>query len=187
MAPHHLQTLPRGGADPLAKYAYGAALAEARGRTLSLVAPVSERNLNRQHHPLMSPLVWDLGHIAAFEDLWLCRSAGDLELLRPELSDVYDAAETPRAGRGEIPYLRREDALMFMQQVHERALIVLEAADISAGRRPAQCRRLRLGDADPARASAQRDHAPDAAARRSGRVLADARTSPAGSRESDPG
>ena len=131
MAPHHLQTLPRGGADPLAKYAYGAALAEARGRTLSLVAPVSERNLNRQHHPLMSPLVWDLGHIAAFEDLWLCRSAGDLELLRPELSEVYDAAETPRAGRGDVPYLRREDALEFMQQVHERALTVLEAADVS--------------------------------------------------------
>ena len=131
MAPHQIQTLPRGGADPLAKYAYGAALAEARGRTLSLVAPVNERNLNRQHHPLMSPLVWDLGHIAAFEDLWLCRSAGDLELLRPELSEVYDAAETPRAGRGDVPYLHREEALEFMQQVHERALVVLEGADIS--------------------------------------------------------
>jgi iron(II)-dependent oxidoreductase len=132
VAPHHLQTLPRGGADPLAKYAYGAALAEARGRTLSLVAPVSERNLNRQPHPLMSPLVWDLGHIAAFEDLWLCRSAGDLEILRPELSEVYDATETPRAGRGDVPYLRREEALEFMQQVHERALLLLERADISA-------------------------------------------------------
>ena len=131
VAPHHLQTLPRGGADPLAKYAYGAALAEARDRTLSLVAPVSERNLNLQHHPLVSPLVWDLGHIAAFEDLWLCRSAGDLDLLRPELSEVYDAAETPRADRGEVAYLRREEALEFMHQVHERALAVLERADIS--------------------------------------------------------
>jgi len=131
VAPHQPQTLPRGGADPLAKYAYGAALAEARGRTLALVAPVSERNLNRQPHPLMSPLVWDLGHVAAFEDLWLCRSAGDLELLRPELSDLYDATETPRAGRGDVAYLRREEALEFMQQVHERALAVLERADIS--------------------------------------------------------
>jgi len=129
--PHDLQTLPRGGADPLAKYALGSALAGARGRTLSLVAPVTERNLNRQHHPLMSPLVWDLGHIAAFEDLWVCRSAGDLELLRPELSEVYDATETPRAGRGDIPYLRREEAIEFMQQVHERALAVLERADLS--------------------------------------------------------
>ncbi len=130
MAPHHLQTLPRGGADPLATYAYGEALAEGRGRTLALVAPVSERNLNRQHHPLMSPLVWDLGHIAAFEDLWLCRSAG-LDPLRPELSEVYDAAETPRSDRGEIGYLRRAEALDFMQQMHERALAALEIADIS--------------------------------------------------------
>ncbi|MDQ5834776.1 MAG: DinB family protein, partial [Actinomycetota bacterium] len=32
--------------------------------------------MNRQHDPLMSPLVWDLGHLAAFEDLWVCRETG---------------------------------------------------------------------------------------------------------------
>ena len=131
MRPLHLLTLPPGGADPLAKPAYGAALAEARERTLSLVDPVSEENINRQHHPLMSPLVWDLGHIAAFEDLWLCQRAGGLEPLRGELSDVYDAAETPRAVRGDVPYLRRGEALDFMRQVRERALGVLDRADLS--------------------------------------------------------
>ena len=28
-------------------------------------------DLERVHSPIMSPLVWDLGHIAAYEDLWL--------------------------------------------------------------------------------------------------------------------
>ncbi len=86
-------------------------------------------DLNRVHDPLMSPLVWDLGHIAAFEDLWLARRVGGLELLRPELADVYDAAETPRADRGELPYLRRDEAIAYMNAVRERALAVLDVAD----------------------------------------------------------
>ncbi len=110
---------------------YRAALAEARERTLALVEPVSPGDLDRVHSPLMSPLVWDLGHIAAFEDLWLCQRAGGLAPLRPELAEVYNAAQTPRAGRGDIPYLRRDDALAFMHAVRERALAVLERVDLS--------------------------------------------------------
>jgi iron(II)-dependent oxidoreductase len=110
-------TPPLGGVESL--------LEEARERTLRLIEGVSERDLNRVHDPLMSPLVWDLGHIAAFEDLWVRRETG-LELLRPELAAVYDAAETPRADRGELPYLRRGEAVAYMDAVRERTLSVLE-------------------------------------------------------------
>ena len=37
------------------------------------------------HSPIMSPLVWDLGHIAAYEDLWLAHRHAGLELLRAEI------------------------------------------------------------------------------------------------------
>ena len=79
---------------------------EARERTLALVPSVSDEDLERVHSTLMSPLVWDLGHIAAFEDLWLVHRYGGRPLLRDELADVYDAFETPRAGRGDLPFLR---------------------------------------------------------------------------------
>jgi gamma-glutamyl hercynylcysteine S-oxide synthase len=130
VCPDQPQTLPRGGAESLVE-AYGAALSEARARTLRLVAPVSEDGLDRVHDPLMSPLAWDLGHVAAFEDLWLCQRAGGLQPLRPDLAEVYDAAETPRSARIEAPYLRRDDALEYMERVRERALSVLERADLS--------------------------------------------------------
>jgi gamma-glutamyl hercynylcysteine S-oxide synthase len=112
------RTTPLGGV--------GSLLEEARERTLALVEPVSEADLDRQHHPLMSPLVWDLGHIAAFEDLWVCREAG-LELLRADLAEVYDATETPRPKRGDLPYLRRDEAIAYMTAVRERALASLDA------------------------------------------------------------
>jgi gamma-glutamyl hercynylcysteine S-oxide synthase len=104
---------------------YAALLDEARRRTVALVEPVTDRDMDRVHNPLMSPLVWDLGHIAAFEDLWLCQRVGGLEPLRPELGELYDASETPRRVRGELPYLRREEAFDYMAQVRERALGVL--------------------------------------------------------------
>jgi gamma-glutamyl hercynylcysteine S-oxide synthase len=72
----------------------------------------------------MSPLVWDLGHIAAFEDLWLCRETG-LDQLRPDLAAVYDADETPRPDRGELPYLRRDEAIAYMNEVRARTLAVV--------------------------------------------------------------
>ena len=87
---------------------------------------MSEADLDRQHHPLMSPLVWDLGHIAAFEDLWVCREAG-LELLRPDLAEVYDATETPRPKRVDLPYLRRDEAVAYMGAVRERMVASLES------------------------------------------------------------
>jgi iron(II)-dependent oxidoreductase len=131
VASTHTDTKPLGGAEPLPRDEYAERLAEARERTLALVGPVAQEDLDRVHSPLMSPLVWDLGHIAAFEDLWLGVRAGGLAPLRPELMAVYDASETPRARRGDIPYLRRDDALEYMEQVRRRALDVLVTADLS--------------------------------------------------------
>ena len=100
-------------------------LVDARRRTLALVARVSDDDLDRVHDPLMSPLVWDLGHIAAFEDLWLAQRTGGLAPLRAELTIVYDADETPRADRGDLPYLERDEALEFMAKTRARSLEVL--------------------------------------------------------------
>ncbi len=97
------------------------ALSDTRARTLALVAHLDDETLERVHSPLMSPLVWDLGHIAAFEDLWLAHRGAGLPLLRPDLAEVYDAFETPRADRGDLPYLRRADALAYLAAVRERA------------------------------------------------------------------
>jgi len=100
-------------------------LEDVRQRTLELVAGLGEEDLGRVHDPIMSPLVWDLGHIAAYEDLWLCQRTGGLELLHPELTALYDAFETPRAVRGDIAALGPVQAREYMARVRERARGVL--------------------------------------------------------------
>ncbi len=101
-------------------------LTEARRRTLDLVDPLTDAQVEGTHSELMSPLVWDLGHIAAYEDLWLVHRHGGEPLMHPELAAMYDAFETPRAVRGDLPLLRRAEALDYLAGVRERVLGVLE-------------------------------------------------------------
>src|SRR3954469_10753365 len=126
-------TAPLGGAEPLLDSWIRILLSETRERTMWLVEPVSDEDLERVHDALMSPLVWDLGHIAAFEDLWVSGRGTGMSPLRPDLMEVYDATETPRSGRGDLPYLRFAEALEYMQAVRDRALRVLDHMDLSPG------------------------------------------------------
>src|SRR3954471_17033015 len=106
-------------------------LAEARERTLAMVAPFSDHDLERVTSSIMSPLVWDLAHIAAYEDLWLAHRHGGLPLLHPELAAMYDAFETPRAVRGDLPLLDRAQAEQYLADVRGRSQEVLE--DVGPG------------------------------------------------------
>ncbi len=109
------------------------ALEEARDRTLTLVASLSTDDLERVHSPLMSPLVWDLAHIAAYEDLWLVHRYGERPLLRDDLADTYDAFETPRSVRGDIELLGAAQAREYLEEIRSRTLEVIDERGVGDG------------------------------------------------------
>jgi iron(II)-dependent oxidoreductase len=102
------------------------ALRAVRQRTLDLIAHLPPADLERQVDPIMSPLVWDLAHIAAYEDLWLVQRFSGAPLLRPDLAARYDAFETPRSVRGEIELLDTPRALDYLDAVRARVLETLD-------------------------------------------------------------
>ncbi len=106
--------------------ALAADLATVRRRTLELVSHLSTADLERQIDPILSPLVWDLGHIAAYEDLWLVHRHAGRELLRADLAALYDAFETPRAVRGDLAILGHADSLRYLDDVRERTLEAID-------------------------------------------------------------
>jgi len=81
------------------------ALERARRRTEDLLQPLSDEQLTRQISPLQSPLVWDLAHIAHFEELWLLRRVGGRSAVSPEYDDLYDSFAHARGERGRLPIL----------------------------------------------------------------------------------
>jgi gamma-glutamyl hercynylcysteine S-oxide synthase len=112
------------------KAAIAERLSEARARTLELIEPLDDKQLNRVYSPILSPLAWDLGHIANFEELWLVRTIGEREPLHGDLGRFYDAIENPRRTRGELPILRDAELRAYLEDVRERALEVLDAVEI---------------------------------------------------------
>ncbi|HEX8689756.1 MAG TPA: SUMF1/EgtB/PvdO family nonheme iron enzyme [Solirubrobacterales bacterium] len=105
-------------------------LTEARERTLELIEPLDDEQLNRVYSPILSPLAWDLGHIANFEELWLVQTIGEREPLHGELARFYDAIENPRRTRGELPILRDAELRAYLADVRERTLEVLDEVEI---------------------------------------------------------
>ncbi|HEU4735492.1 MAG TPA: SUMF1/EgtB/PvdO family nonheme iron enzyme, partial [Solirubrobacterales bacterium] len=105
-------------------------LAAARRRTYELIEPLDDEQLNRVYSPLLSPLAWDLGHIANFEELWLVQTIGEREPLHGDLGRFYDAIENPRKTRGELPILRDAELRAYLADVRERTLEVLAEVEI---------------------------------------------------------
>ncbi|MFZ6005365.1 MAG: ergothioneine biosynthesis protein EgtB [Actinomycetota bacterium] len=106
-------------------------LDEARARTVSITEPYDDSVLRRQHDPIMSPMVWDMAHVANYEDLWLVRAVGGGPV-RDDLDDLYDAFKQPRSVREALPLLSPAEARSYGDEVRERALEILRLADVSA-------------------------------------------------------
>src|ERR687896_619553 len=103
-------------------------LLEARARTMLLLAPLTDEELRAQHDPLMSPILWDLGHIAHFEELWLTRNLdGPIEFV--EMPGMYNPFEHPRSQRGELALPGLDECREVMSEIRERVLRSLATAD----------------------------------------------------------
>ena len=100
-------------------------LTEARERTLALIAPLSEVDLREQHSTLMSPVLWDLGHIAHFEELWLTQNLdGHVEF--GEMPGLFNPFDHPRRERGALPLPTLAGTIAHLTEVRERVLERLE-------------------------------------------------------------
>ena len=83
----------------------------------------------------MSPPVWDLAHVANYEEQWLLRALGEAALAGAETDRLYDAFRNPRGTRGELPLLGLPEAHAYAEQVRGRVLRMLDGLDEGAVRR----------------------------------------------------
>lgn len=114
-----------------------ALLSAARARTLQIVGPLSEADLERQHSPLMSPIAWDLGHIAQFEEEWLVPAATGTKAPN-EMAPLYDALATPRAERSKLALPAVPAVWQRLGSVRQRVERHFVSAAGSAGSRTAE-------------------------------------------------
>ncbi|MCH7232128.1 ergothioneine biosynthesis protein EgtB [Glycomyces sp. L485] len=107
----------------------------ARRRTRALTDCLDDAELLAQHSPLMSPLVWDLAHVGNVEEVHLVRRLGHRPAIRPDLDEVYDAFEHPRAERPALPLLSPTEARDYIDTVRAQAFDVLDSLEGDAEER----------------------------------------------------
>ena len=118
-------TTPRPPSAPPSKQKITDLLTEARERTLLLISGLSDEDLHRQHDPLMSPIIWDVGHIAHFEELWLTQNLnGPIEF--SEMPGMYNPFEHPRATRASLALPTLSQMRERLREIRERVLDRLE-------------------------------------------------------------
>ncbi|GAA4610461.1 ergothioneine biosynthesis protein EgtB [Actinoallomurus liliacearum] len=107
-------------------------LIAARDRSVGLtLEALEEPDLMAQVSPLMSPLVWDLAHIGNYEELWLLRAAAGQDAMRPEIDDLYNAFEHPRAERPKLPLLTPAESRAYIDTVRSKVLDSLEKVPLT--------------------------------------------------------
>ncbi len=99
-----------------------AELTAARARLLRMLEGLGEDALVRQHSPLMSPIVWDVAHLANYEEQWLLRALGAPAFTDAGFDALYDAFRHPRASRSALPLLSPAQALAYAARVREATL-----------------------------------------------------------------
>ncbi len=98
--------------------------------TYTLLDPLDDESIHRSHDRIMSPLVWDLGHIGNFEELWLLRALGDDGHHDEDLDRVYNPFDNPRWVRADLPLLRRPEATAYIADIREDVLARLAVSEL---------------------------------------------------------
>ncbi len=106
-----------------------AALDEARERTWTLVDPLSDADLTGAVTDYLSPPVWDLGHMANFEERWLVQHFLECGELRDGFNDIYNAFKHARKDRPKLRLLDRDGVRTYMAEVRDRTRQVLAELD----------------------------------------------------------
>lgn len=95
---------------------------DVRQRTLTLIAPLDWPLLRKQHIPILSPMVWDLGHVGNFEEMWLLERPFGKAWLRPDYERMFDAVENPRPTREALPLPDRGELFDYLARVRQRVV-----------------------------------------------------------------
>ena len=97
-------------------------VADARRRTLELVAGLRDGDLLGPRLAIVNPPLWELGHVAWFQERWVLRHAAGRAPLRADGDALYDSAAIPHDARWELPLPDLAGTLAYLREVEARVV-----------------------------------------------------------------
>lgn len=100
-------------------------VADARRRTLALAGLLSDAQLVFPRLAIVNPPLWELGHVAWFQEKWVLRHAAGKAPLRADGDALYDSAAIPHDTRWELALPDRAGTTAYLREVEARVLALL--------------------------------------------------------------
>jgi iron(II)-dependent oxidoreductase len=94
-------------------------VADARARTLAVVQDLSDEQLIGPRLPIVNPLLWEIGHVAWFQEKWILRHAAGRPPIRKDGDALYDSTAIPHGVRWDLPLPSRAETLAYMRAVED--------------------------------------------------------------------
>ncbi len=107
-------------------------IVDARSRTLGLVRDLSDEAF--LHVPLLrtiNPFLWEIGHVAYFQEYWVLRHARGKAPLLPDGDAWYDSAKVSHDTRWSLPLPSRASTIDYLEATRDAALEVVAASDLN--------------------------------------------------------
>ena len=101
-------------------------LVDSRKRTLELVSDLSDEQMIGPQLSIVNPPLWEIGHLAWFQERWNLRRITDEEFAPSTVlergDEFYDSMEVAHDDRWDLPLLSRGETLSYMQRVLDETL-----------------------------------------------------------------
>jgi iron(II)-dependent oxidoreductase len=104
-------------------------VADAARRILELVENLTDEQLVGPLLPTVNPLLWEIGHIAWFQEKFVLRQACGHDPILPFADAVYDSGAIPHDTRWRLRLPSREETVSFVRTVAQRVVDEVLAKD----------------------------------------------------------
>jgi len=107
---------------------------EFRSRTLDLVVDLDDEQMIGPTLPIVNPPLWEIGHIAWFQEFWVLRHLKKQAPLLENGDRLYNSTDVAHDTRWELLLPGRRDTLRYMEEVLDRCIEHIDRVrDLSQG------------------------------------------------------
>jgi gamma-glutamyl hercynylcysteine S-oxide synthase len=98
-------------------------LGDARARTLELALDLDDAQWMGPRLAIVNPMLWELGHVAWFQELWTLRRDRGTPSIRPDADALYDSMRVAHDTRWDLALPDRSATLGYLSAVLARSLL----------------------------------------------------------------
>ena len=99
---------------------------DARQRTLDLVADLDDEQLMGPCLPIINPMLWEIGHVAWFQEKWVLRHVCKRKPIRQDADAIWDSIAIPHTSRWDLPLPSRDTTIAYMCDVRDHVIEALQ-------------------------------------------------------------